>query len=110
VPAVDSVTVGVLVERTREAAGLSRRGLADATGMEAMREALLHFLELDDYLDEQDPQASAHGFPREVACSVSVHAGRGTRKSVRRMVMDVDSVGSGVGATAGGGITIPLRR
>lgn len=104
-----AVNAGVLIERAREAAGLSQRGLADATGisqstlsriiagdraaklpeivaiawatghtvaqltgastvadrvqcaaratngsgMEDMREALLHFLELDDYLDEQ---------------------------------------------------------
>lgn len=101
--------VGALIERARVAAGLSQRGLADATGisqptlsriisgdrvakmpeivllaevtghtvaqlagtgtvadrvqcapratngsgMEGMREALLHFLELDDYLDDQ---------------------------------------------------------
>lgn len=104
-----TVDVGALIERARESAGLSQRGLADATGisqstlsriiagergaklpeivaiawatghtvaqltgtstvadrvqcaaratngsgMEDMREALLHFLELDDYLDEQ---------------------------------------------------------
>ena len=103
------VNVGALVERARATAGLSQRGLADATGisqstlsriiagdrvakmpelvliaratghtvaqlagtggvadrvqcaaratndssMEGMREALLHFLELDSYLDDQ---------------------------------------------------------
>lgn len=102
-----TVDVGALIERAREAAGLSQRALADATGisqstlsriisgdrvakipeivtiaqatghtvaqltgvgtadrvqcaaratndsdMEGMRQALLHFLELDDYLDD----------------------------------------------------------
>lgn len=59
--------VGALIERARVAAGLSQRALADETGISQptlsriisghraakMREALLHFLELDDYLDDQ---------------------------------------------------------
>ena len=109
VTGMTSVNVGALIERARESAGLSQRGLADATGisqstlsriisgdraaklpeivaiawatgstvaqltgastvadrvecaaratngsgMEDMRQALLHCLELDDYLDEQ---------------------------------------------------------
>ena len=104
-----TVDIGALIERARQSAGLSQRGLADATGisqptlsriiannraaklpeivaiawatghtvaqltgagtvadrvqcaapatnssgMDDMRQALLHFLELDDYLDEQ---------------------------------------------------------